>query len=466
VPAAAGRTPDVVVAGGGFAGLAAATLLAERGARVLLLEARPHLGGRARSWIDPTSGAVVDNGQHLFLGCYQETIRFLERIGSLGGLELQDRLSLPFLEPGGRVLTFRLPPLPSPWNLAAGLLRFPGLSLRERAATLRVGREVARRAAAARRAGGAAAPPVDADLDDRTVASWLASLGQGPRACERLWYPLAIAALNEDPERAAASMFLPVLSGAFLRGAAGWRLGIPRVGLSDLYAEPSGHYLRRHGGELRLRTPVKQILVEGGRCTGVLLPGGERVAAGAVIAATPPGELLGMLPLEMAADPCLAGVSRLESTPIVSVYLWFGSPVMDLAFAGLLGGTWQWLFNRRAMAGRAGPAHGVTLVRSAARGLVDRPREALERSALEDVHAFLPRSRRATLRQALVIKEKRATLAPHRGTLALRPSGRTPWSGLHLAGDWIATGLPATVEGATASGHAAAIRVLQERAGT
>jgi predicted NAD/FAD-dependent oxidoreductase len=204
---------------------------------------------------------------------------------------------------------------------------------------------------------------------------------------------------------------------------------------------------------------VRRVLVEGGRCAGVLLPDGTRLAADAVVVATPPPELLEMLPAEIAADPFFSGAERLETSPIVSVYLWFGSPITDLTFAGLLGGTWQWLFNRRAFGGKAGGAHGVTLVRSAARALVDRPRESLVRSALEDVHAFFPGSSRANPRASLVVKERRAGLAPLRGTLALRPSSRTPFRGLHLAGDWIATGLPATVEGAVWSGHACALQI-------
>jgi squalene-associated FAD-dependent desaturase len=462
VTAPAPRAADAVVVGGGFAGLAAATRLAEQGARVVLLEARPYLGGRARSWVDPVTGTVVDNGQHLFMGCYDETLRFLGRVGGLDGLELQERLALPFLEPGGRLLTFRLPPLPSPWNLAAGLLRYPGLSPAERFGLLRVGREVARRtrrAPAAAGPNGPAAPAGPADLDAVSVDAWLSALGQGERARARLWHPVAIAALNEEPGRASAAMFLPVLRQAFLRGAAASRLGLPRVGLSQLYAEPAARYLKGRGCEVRLRVQARRILLEGGRCAGVLLPDGTRLHAGAVIAATPPPELIELLPAG-SAEPSLAGLARLESAPIVSVYLWFGSPVTDLKFAGLLGGTWQWMFNRRGIAGGGGPAHPITLVRSAARDLVDRPREALERSALEDARVFLPSARRAALRHALVVKERRATLAPLCGSLALRPAGGTPWQGLHLAGDWIATGLPATVEGAAWSGHAAAAAVL------
>jgi zeta-carotene desaturase len=455
------RPPEVLVIGGGFAGLSAATALAEDGIRVLLLEARPYLGGRARSWIDPETGAVIDNGQHLFLGCYRETLRLLERIGAAGRLEIQPRLEVPFVEPGGRVVRFRLPGWPWPWNLAAGFLRFPGLTLKDRLGLLRVTREVGRRSPR-RKATDAARSASVAGLDDKSVSSWLASLGQSARAGERLWHPLAIATLNEDPNLASAAMFLPVLREAFGTGAAGSRIGIPRVGLSDLYVEPAVHFLRSRGCEVRPRTQVRRVLIEGGRCAGVLLPDGTRMAADAVVAATPPPELLEMLPAEIASDPFFSGVERLETSPIVSVYLWFGSPITDLAFAGLLGGTWQWLFNRRTFGGKSGGAHGVTLVRSAARALVDRPRDFLIRSALEDVRAFFPQSSRASLRGSLVVKERRGALAPLRGTLALRPSSRTPFHGLHLAGDWTATGLPATVEGAVWSGHACALQIRGE----
>src|SRR3989441_2570633 len=149
-----------------------------------------------------------------------------------------------------------------------------------------------------------------------------------------------------------------------------------------------------------------------------------------------------MLPPDVASDPFFAGCHRLETSPIVSIYLWFGSPVTDLPFAGFSGGEGHGLFNRHAFAGKEGPGHGVTLVRSAARAFVQASRETLLRRALDDLRRFVPASRRAVLRHALVIKEKRASISPLRGSLGLRPSWRTPRAGLHQAGDGTGTGLP------------------------
>ena len=449
--AEAGRAPDAIIVGGGFAGLAAATRLAERGARVLLLEARPYLGGRARSWIDPETGSTVDNGQHLFMGCYGDTLLLLDRLGTRDRLNLDERLAVPFLDRDGVVSRFEIPSLPLfSLSIAAGLIRFPRLSLPERLGLLRV-------ALRARSRGGRRTP--HGALDDVSVSSWLRSLGQSPQALERLWHPLAIAALNEEPDRASVEMFLPVLRGLFDSGADGARLGVPRVGLSDLYADPAAHYLRARGSEVRVRAQVRQVLFDRGRCEGVLLADGERLLAPHVIVSAPPADLLEMLPAEIAAEPFFTGCARLETSPIVSVYLWFGGPVTDLPYAGLIGGEWQWLFNRRAFAERSGAGAGVTLVRSAARSFVEASRDVLVRKALEDLHRFLPASRPLALRHALVIKEKRAAISPSCGSSALRPSSRTPHDGLHLAGDWIATGLPATIEGAVVSGHACALQV-------
>src|SRR2546422_824237 len=234
----AGRTPEAIVVGGGFAGLSAATLLAERGVRVLLLEARPYLGGRARSWVDPQTGSTVDNGQHLFLGCYRDTLRFLDRLGSADRLNLQPRLSVPFVEPGGAVSVFALPPLPVfSWSLLTGLMRFPGLAFRERLGLLRVAREVHRRS---RRASPAAAD----ELDDLSVSSWLRALGQSARAEERLWHPLATAALNEDPGRASAALFLPVLRELLLSRDVAHRVDLPLVRQRDHRSAPGRAHRR------------------------------------------------------------------------------------------------------------------------------------------------------------------------------------------------------------------------------
>ena len=447
-----GGVPDVIVVGGGVAGLAAATALAESGGRVLLLEARPYLGGRARSWLDPETGAVVDNGQHLMMGCYTETRRVLDRIGAADRIDWQERLEVPFVDRGGRHSAFRLPALVAPFDVLCGLLRFPGLSLGDRLSFLKVGYELRKLARRDR-------DQVMESLDGRTVAEWLASLGQSAEANQRLWHPLSIAALNESPERASAAMLLSVLRDGLFAGGTESRLGLAKVGLSELFADPAARYLRGRKCEVHTRAPVRRILVDGTRCTGVLMADGERHQAGAVVGAVTPDALPDLLPDGASAEPFFAGAAGLETSPIVSVYLWFGAPVCEMPFAGLIGGTWQWMFNRHALSAPGGGAHAITLVCSAARELIEQSRESLIRSAVEDLHLFFPETRRAPLRHSLVIKERRATIAHAPGTLSRRPASVTPIDRFHLAGDWIATGLPATIEGAALSGHNVARRL-------
>ena len=399
--------------------------------------------------------AVVDNGQHLFMGCYYETLRLLERLGTRHHLALQARLEIPLMQRDGQVGFFRLPAAQGTFGAILGLLRSPGLDWRDRLRLLRVVR--AAHSTPPSTGPGPAGARHDDPLDRTTVSDWLADLRQSSEARRRLWNPLAIAILNETPERAAATGLAAVLRQALLRGPARSGLGLSRVGLSELYAEPAARYLKAQGSDVRLRAPVQRLLIAGERCSGVLLAGGERLSAGTVIAALPPRELIEILPPGLAAAPPFAGAARLREQSIVSLYLWFGARVTDLGFAGLLDGAWQWVFNRAALVGegRAG-THHVTLVRSAAGDFAERSKESLVRSALDDLRACFPEARRAAPRQALVIKERRATVSLVPGTASLRPDFRAPLSGLLLAGDWTATGLPATIESAVLSGHACA----------
>lgn len=436
--AAHGGSPDVVVAGGGFAGLAAATALVESGARVLLCEARPHLGGRARSWTDPGTGSVIDNGQHLFSGSYAETLRFLDRIGTRGSLRIQDRLLVPIAEPGGMVAPFGRGWGSGRIGAFTALLRAPGLSGGDRLRLLRV-------ALAARRPSPA--------LDALTVRAWLTSLGQSEETQRRLWEPLATAALNERPERASALGLAQVLRAGFLEAKPQGGLGLAAVGLSELYADPALQYLRARGAEVRLKTPVVRLLETGERCSGVVLSGGGRVEAGAVIASVPPADLLQLLPPALAEAPFFSTASGLFDSAIVSAYLWFGAGVpLGVSFAALVGGFWHWVFDR----GRGDSHHVLVFVRSAANDLLGESKETLVRAALDDLDRFFPRATRPAPRHSLVIKEKGATVSLPPGSAVLRPGTRTPLDRFYLAGDWTATGLPATIEGAVASGHAAA----------
>jgi zeta-carotene desaturase len=437
---------DVLIIGGGFAGLAAGVALAEAGKRVRLLERKPHLGGRARSFRDPTTGSVVDNGQHLFMGCYHATIQFLETIGTLDRIHFQPRLDVPFLDPDSRLTRLACPDLPSPWHLLAGVLRSESFTLKQKLEILRLGNAL--------RGGEPGTHPAG-----ETVAAWLSRRGQSEGLQRNFWDLLCIAAMNEDPRIASAELFERVLRLALFTSAADSRLGIAAVGLSECYTAAATAYLEAGGGRVETGRNVKQLRIAEGVCRGVDLADGTAIEAGQVISAVPWLQLAGVLPRDVLDQPFFAAALGLRPAPIISIHLWFDRPITDLEFAGLRGTTVQWLFNKGRILGTNEPY--VSLVLSGAHQHVGRSKEELLVIALLNLGALLPASRKAKLQHSLVIKERLATFSPSPEAEALRPPAPTPVQGLFLAGDWTATGLPATIEGAVQSGYTAAREVLQ-----
>ena len=239
---------DAIVIGGGFAGLSAAVDLTTRGARVLVLEARPRLGGRATSYRDPATGELVDNGQHVLFGCYRETFRFLRTIGADGDVDLQTTLRVTSIDRDGRTIRFECPHLPPPLHLLAGVMAWDALSPAERWAGLRMIGPLRRAQKLARDDRHPSGDPTD-----ETVREWLVRHGQGPRVRELLWEPLALAALNQLADRAAAAPFARVLAevcGTRLTDAA---IGIPAKPLELFYAEPARDFIEARGGKVRTR---------------------------------------------------------------------------------------------------------------------------------------------------------------------------------------------------------------------
>ncbi len=445
-------TPEVIVIGGGFAGLSAATALAEEGVRVLVLEARPSLGGRAAAFTDPATGEKVDNGQHVIFGCYHETFRFLRRLGAESNVYLQRSLQVDIVDRTGRVSRLACPVLPSPFHLVAGLVGWDAITWRDRFAALRMWPILA---------GG----DHGAGVRGTTVRQWLFQRGQTPRLIELLWEPLAVAALNQPIDVAAASSFAAVLSRLF-RSRDDARLGLPLRPLGELYARPSHAFIEGRGGVVRTSAPAR-ILAEGPLTptqsrdadTFHVRVRDEDIEARVVISAVA-WHALPELFLEkpMALADVLDAAERTGASPLVTVNLWFDRSLTPSAFVGLPGRTCQWVFDKRRLFGES--SSHLSLVSSGAEAIVGRTNQELIDLAVAELTDAFPAARGATVRRAVVVREKHASfsVAPGQPT---RPATRTAIPGLFLAGDWIETGLPATIEGAVVSGHGAAAEALR-----
>jgi len=461
---------DAIVIGAGCAGLSAAVRLTARGARVLVLEARGRLGGRATAFADRDTGVIVDNGQHILLGCYTETFAFLQTIGAADHVHVQPQLAVTMIDTGGRRSRLSCPALPAPFHLVAGVLEWEALTWRDRLSVLAMATPLrnARRALQPGSTLQAASP-------GETVENWLIRNGQTPRIREMLWNPLALAALNQPPEQAAAPVFARVIAEMFGGDARAAAIALPATPLDRMYAEPAREYVEAHGGAVRTGAPAKIRTAD--HAVLSVDAGGDQWRAGHVISTVPWFALSDLFdePPAALADT-IDRARRMTSCPIVTVNLWFDRRVMDEPFIGLPGRPMQWVFDKRLVFGRLGEddtashagarqdlpraeaeedAWHVSLVSSGAASILGRPNHELVAMAHRELMDAMPDIRPARLVRATVVREPRATFSLAPGA-PQRPQSETAVRGLLLAGDWIDTGLPATIESAVRSGHRAA----------
>ena len=441
---AGAQQKTVAIVGGGLAGLAAGCALADAGLRVTLFERRPYLGGRASSYEHPGTGEVVDNCQHVLLGCCTNLIHFYERLGVSGKIRWFDELT--FIEPGGRASRMAPSFLPAPLHNVPAFLRAKMLATRDKLAIARAMAELSR------------GLPEDSEED---FLSWLKRNRQTERAIDRFWKTVLVSALNEDLDRISVRYAAQVFRESFMKSAAGGRMGLPSIPLSDLYGS-AAEYIRVRGGQVALRSAVTAIGPKQSS-VGILSAAGEQQFDCAIVAA-PFQAIASLLPADAAAAPVKEQLKFFEGSPITGIHLWFDREITELPHAVLLDRTIQWMFHKSKFhEGRdsAGCGSYVEVVVSASKSLVQKSREEILELATRELAEFFPVVREAKVVKGTVIKEIYATYAILPGLDKHRPAAQTDWQNIFLAGDWTATGWPATMEGAVRSGFLAAETLME-----
>jgi squalene-associated FAD-dependent desaturase len=432
--------PSVAIIGGGLAGLSAGCALADGGYRVELFERRPYLGGRASSYELPATGEVVDNCQHVLLGCCTNLIDLYKR------LDVEDQIrwysDITFILPGGKSSVLRPSALPAPMHTSLSFLASPVLDLKDKLAISR--------------ALLALIPSLPPDTNE-DFQSWLLRHGQTKQSINRFWAPVLISALNDDLDQVSLRYAALVFRDSFLKSAEAGRMGLPAVPLSDLYGVAIS-YIEARGGHVHLRASVDNVQASG---DGIQVSiGGETTQADYAILATPFNTVERLLPDVPEMDSLREQAAHFGSVPITGIHLWFDREITPLEHAVLLERTIQWMFQKSKILNTRRTANDtgsyLELVVSASKSIVDKPRQEIIDLAVRELAEFFPAVRDAKLIKATVVKEVHATFSPAPGSDAYRPSHQTPWPRLFLAGDWTATGWPATMEGAVRSGYGAA----------
>ncbi len=459
---------EVIIIGGGLAGLAAASALADRDVPLTLLESRPRLGGRAASFTDRTTGLQIDNCQHVSMGCCTNFRKFCNSVGQTSYFRCERQLN--FIGPDGTVNPLSAGLLPAPLHLWSGFRRLSYLSRRDKSGLSRGLRRLAR--------------TDPSRWDGQSFADWLNEQRQTQTAIERFWRVVLVSALSETLDRIDVTSARKVFVDAFLANRQGWEVQIPTVPLDRLYGLALTDWLERRGASIRLSSGVERIVVEHERAVAVELRGGLRLAADEFILAVPYHLAGSLLPDALRGHPQLAGLEKLESASISSLHLWFDRPITELPHAVLIDRLGQWMFNRTVLQRERGgaapcvihqPANAgrspneriegeqlfnYQIVISASRNLADLSQQQVVDAVVREMTEIWPATADARLMHQRMVTEHRAVFSVKPGSEQWRPAQQSPIANLQFAGDWTRTGWPATMEGAVRSGYLAAENVL------
>jgi len=422
-----------MIIGGGFAGLSAAAYLTKQNIQVTLLESTPKFGGRAYSFTEQKSNDVVDNGQHILMGCYSDTINFLKLIGAKDNFIYQKSLQINFLTKAGKLVELKSFTSLYPFNLLFSLLNFKAITITERLSLLKFVIKL---------------PFISHQkLSNKNVRDWLKEEKQSDNTIKSLWEIIAVGALNTNIDRASAFMFREILMKIFFNGNFASTIILPKHGLSDAYVKNAKEYIESSGGEIKLSSSVKEFIISDNKIVGIKTADEVYNDFDYVISAVPFHAFNNIYP-ELFLDEKI----EFESSSILNIHIWLKNNPMKEQFYGLIDSPVHWIFNKE---------NHINLVISDAGYLIEKPAEEIYKMCVDEL-VKCTKLKELDFAHYKVLKEKRATFVPSNKIDYKRPSSKTEITNLFLAGDWTDTGLPSTIESAVKSGRVASELILAE----
>jgi len=419
-----------VVIGGGIAGLTSAVYLSKYGIKVELIESSNKLGGRAYSFKDEKIGSVIDNGQHILMGCYEETLKLFKTIGAEDNLIYQDKLSIPFLNRNAELFRLEATNLFYPLNLLMGLLNYNLLKFEDKFSLIIFFIKLAF-------SNGNT-------LKNLTVEQWLQKENQSVNLIKSFWEIVCAGTLNANIKKASAKLFASILKKIFLKGNFSATMLVPKYGLSDTYCNPVREYLLNKNVRINFSENVTNLEIENNNVKKIITIKRTIDDFDYVISSVPLSSLL-----KFYNDKELEKIDFANSC-IVSIHVWLKENSLTEKFYGLVDSPVHWIFNHN---------DHITLVISDANYLTAKDKTEIYKMCIGELKKYANISEDNIL-DYKIIKEKRATFIPTPEILNKRPNTKTEINNFFLAGDWTNTGLPATLEGAVVSGKKVAELVL------
>jgi len=437
---------EIVVIGGGVAGIAAAVQLAQSGRAVTVLESRKMLGGRAYSFYDETTQQWVDNCQHILMGCCQELRKLYRMIG------VEDKIrwynQYPFFLPNGKICELKArDSLPAPFVLLPSILKFDYLTWKERIIFIQGISEIM-----------TTDETLAEGLDKLIFLDWLKSHGQTERIIRIFWEPIIVSALNESLDRVSTVYVFRLFKTAFMGRPDDSSMGIPSVPLKEIYHDSVFRFAKRYPLPISLDSYLENIEFENNRIQAVTLRNGIRLETEQVILALPYQQVIKYLP----DVDFNSKLMQLGESAIVGIHLWFDQEFMKEEYLSVPEGFCQWIFNKnKNFLNPSQRLFNLSVVISAAQDLLNQSQEEILKQVIQDLNRIFPESQKAKLVHWRILKEHKATFSIQPGIDHHRPLNQTPYRNLWVAGDYTKTGWPSTMESAALSGFSAAQQILQ-----